>query len=359
MNEREEINEERVKKKSLTGSLIKAGVVTLGIITGISALYKIDQTEQAVITQFGKPVKVILNHIEEAWGDEVKETYEKEELSIDEGPGLKVKLPFIQNVRRYDRRLLRWNGYPEEIPTKDKKYIWIDATARWYIKDPLKFLRTVGTEEQAHARLDDIIDAATRNAITKMDLIEIVRTDNRGMQVAEEELRETIKVGKVYEGRPKIVKEITETSRENCREYGIDIHSEGILIKGLTYVESVKEKVEDRMIAERKRIAERYLSEGQGEYERIQGMKEKDVKEIRSEAYKTARKIEGEADRKAVKIYADAYNKDTYFYRFIKTLEVYEKSLSGSRLIIGTDNPLLELMKGTTRDTTKYGNNQE
>ena len=200
----------------------------------------------------------------------------------------------------------------------------------------------------AHARLDDIIGSSTRNSITKRDLIEIVRTDNRQMRVAEEELRETTEVDRVSEGRPKIVAEITDTSKRACEDYGISIHSSGVLIKGLTYVQEVKEKVEERMIEERQRIAKKYISEGEGEYESIMGDKERDVKTILSEAYKTAQEIEGTADAEATEIYAKAFGKDPGFYRFWKTLELYEQHIGGekTRLILGTDNSLLEIIKG-------------
>ena len=337
-------------------------ILVIFLICLSSSMYVIDQTEQAVITQFGKPVRVIINPIEGREKNqtltELKNKYSKEGFAIAEGSGLRLKIPFIQSARKFERRLLRWNGYPEQIPTKDKKYIWVDCTARWHIKDPLQFLRSVGTEEQAHARLDDIIDSSTRNSITKRDLIEVVRTDNREMRVAEEELRETIKVGQVSEGRPEIVAEITEASRKSCEEYGIGIHSSGVLIKGLTYVEDVKLKVEDRMIEERERIAKKHISEGEGEYEKIMGDKERDVKTILSEAYKTAQEIEGVADAKATEIYAKSFGKDPDFYRYWKTLTLYEEHLGGenTRLILGTDNPLLNLIKGQifeTKDGTK------
>lgn len=332
---------------------IIAIVVLIVLIIFLStSMYVVDQTEQAVVTQFGKPVRVIVNQIEgrnrQQVTAELKEKYAKEGISFAEGAGLHFKVPFIQNVRKFERRLLRWNGYPEQIPTKDKKYILVDCTARWYIKDPLQFLRSVGTVEQAHARLDDTIDSGTRNSITKRDLIEIVRTDNREMRVAEEELRETAQVSPVTEGRPKIVAEITQAAIQACEVYGIGIHSSGVLIKGLTYVQEVKDKVEERMIEERQRIAKKYLSEGEGEYESIMGNKEREVKTILSEAYKTAQEIEGEADAKATEIYAKTFGKDPEFYRFWKTLELYEQNLAGekTRLILGTDNSLLELIKG-------------
>jgi len=326
-----------------------------------SSMYTVDETQQAVVTQFGKPVRVIINPIKGRRRQEtltrLKDKYTKEGIVVAEGAGLRLKVPFIQSVRKFERRLLRWNGDPEQIPTKEKKYIWVDTTARWYIEDPLQFLEVVGTEEQAHTKLDDIINSSAKNSITKRDLIEIVRTDNRDMMVAEEELRETTKVSRVTEGRPKIVAEITEASRKACEEYGIGIHSSGVLIKGLTYVEEVKLKVEDRMIEERMRIAKKYISEGEGEYEKIMGDKEREVKTILSEAYKTVKEIEGAADANATQIYAEGFGVDPDFYRFWKILELYEQHLGGekTRLILGTDNPLLEIIKGEilkTKDGT-------
>lgn len=330
---------------------ILAGMALVILFLGLS-LFVVDETEQAVVTQFGKPVKVILNPVDDidmqATLDQLKASYTEEGIAVSQNAGLHFKIPFLQNVTRFDRRLLRWNGLPEEIPTKDKKYIWVDCTARWTIQDPLKFMRSVGTEEQALSRLDDIIDSSTKNSITKRDLIEIVRTDNRPMQVAEEELRETIKIGQVLEGRPDIVAEITAESRKACADYGIDIHSSGVLLKGLTYVQEVKEKVELRMIEERQRIAKKYISEGDGEYQRVMGDREREVKTILSEAYKQAQQIEGEADATATQIYADAFGKDPGFYQFWRTLRLYEENLANQQthLILGTDNPLFELIKG-------------
>jgi len=349
--------EHPTKQRSVALTAVELLVVLVIVLLAFS-LYVVDQTEQAVVTQFGKPVRVIINPIEgrrkEQILSDLNAKYAKEGIAVGEGAGLRLKIPFIQNVRKFERRLLRWNGFPEQIPTKDKKYIWVDSTARWYIEDPLLFLRSVGTEEQAHARLDDIIDATARNSITKRDLLEVVRTDNREMRVAEEELQDTARVGRVTEGRPKIVAEITEASRQACEEYGIGIHAEGVLIKGLTYVQSVKEKVEDRMIEERLRIAKKYMSEGEGEYEKIMGDKEREVKIILSEAYRTAREIEGAADAKATEIYAKSFGKDPDFYRYWRTLELYEGYIGGekTKLILGTDNPLLEIIKGNVTPET-------
>jgi len=332
--------------------IITIAILVVLLILLSASMYVVDQTEQAVVTQFGDPVRVIVNPIEGRDKDQVltelRDKYAKEGIAVREGAGLRFKVPFIQRVRKFERRLLRWNGYPEQFLTKERKYILVDCTARWYIKDPLQFLRKVGTIEQAHGRLDETIDSGTKNSITRRDLIEIVRTDNREMRVAEEELRETTEVSLVSEGRAKIVAEITEAAIEACEVYGIGIHSSGVLIKGLTYIQDVKDAVELRMIEERLKIAKKYTSEGEGEYEKIMGDKEREVKTILSEAYKKAQEIEGEADAKASDIYAKAYGKDPEFYRFWKTLELYEEHLAGekTRLILGTDNSLFELIKG-------------
>jgi membrane protease subunit HflC len=305
------------KGNNMTRIITIVSLVVLVILLSAS-MYVVDQTEQAVVTQFGKPVRVIVNPIEgrnrEQILTELRDKYAKEGIAAAEGAGLRLKIPFIQSVRKFERRLLRWNGY----------------------------------EEQAHGRLDETVNPGMRNSITKRDLIEIVRTDNREMRVAEEELRETTQVSPVTEGRLVIVAEITEAARKACEVYGIGIHSSGVLIKGLIYVQDVKDTVEKRMIEERQRIAKKYTSEGEGEYEKIMGDKEREVKTILSEAYKTAQEIEGEADAKATEIYAKTFGKDPDFYRFWKTLELYEQHLGGekTRLILGTDNSLLELIKG-------------
>jgi len=347
-------NDRKDRKWKKTKAVIKGVVGIVALVTALSSLYTVDQTEQAVVTRFGRPVKVILNPLErkdkEERTREIREADIKEEISYDEGAGLYFKLPFIERATKFDRRLLRWNGYPEQIPTRDKKYVWVDTTARAYIEDPLQFLRRGATEQQFHGRLDEIIDSVTRTSITQRDLIEVVRTDNREMRIAEKELAETTKevLTEVKEGRSEIVNEITEKSKDACREYGIGIFDEGILIKGLVYVESVKETVENRMMAERERIAKKYLSQGEGEFQNIMGRKERDIMRICSEAYKKAREIEGEADAKAVEIYADAYGRDPEFYQFIRSLQLYEEALATgkTRLVIGLENPLMRNLRG-------------
>ncbi len=325
-----------------------AGAGLLSLITVNSALYVVDQTQQAVVTRFGQPKRVIVNPInQDEKTEQMRQEYKKEGIAVSEGPGLYIKAPFIDSVKRFDRRLLRWDGFPEEVPTKDKKFIFVDSTIRFNIYDPLKFLKTVGTEENAYARLDDIVDAATRNSITTRDLIEIVRTSNRKMQVSEQELATTVDVGNVSEGRAKIAQEVGTKSKEGCQPYGIEIHPNGYMIKGIIYVQTVQDKVKERMISERMRIAAKYVSEGESEYQTKMGDKEKELKRITSEAYKTAETIKGEAEAKALKIYADAYNKDHDFYNFMRTLDLYKKTLSTkTKIMIGTDNPLFRLIKG-------------
>ncbi|MBU3912978.1 MAG: protease modulator HflC [Nanoarchaeota archaeon] len=363
---REEKPEEK-KKPNMLWAAAKGAIGALTLLVASGSMYTVDQTEQAVVTQFGRPVRVIINPVDSHDRDkkvgELKARYAKDRISCSVGAGLRFKIPIIHSVDKQERRLLRWNGFPEQIPTKDKKYIWVDTTARWYIEDPLQYSRSVGTEQQAQAKLDDVVDATTRNSITKRDLIEIVRTDNRPMAVATEELRETTKVGEISEGREKIVQEVTAFSRDACKEYGMGIFESGVLIKGLVYVQGVKNSVEKRMVEERLQIAKKYTSEGNGEYKRIMGDKERELKTIASGAYKEAQLIKGQADAEATRIFAVGFReKDektgqqiTYkglgsnpeFYRFWKTLQLYEESLGGkTRLILGMDNPLMQFMKG-------------
>jgi len=357
MAEENKRNLGKMIKKRLAGLVVGATIA----LTGYSSFYTVDQTQQAIVTQFGNPVRVILNQGEirdsERKVKELKEKYQQLGISVAEGAGLRFKIPYIQSVTKFDKRLLRWNGYPEQIPTADKKYIWIDTTARFYIEDPLKFLNTVGTEEQAHGRLDDIIDASTRNSITSRNLIEAVRTDERKMRV-EVGLEETVPYEQVKEGRTKIVEEITRDADKICREkYGVRVHEEGVLIKGISYVDEVKESVEKRMMAERQRIAKKYISEGEGEAQKIMGDKDREVRTVLSEAYRTAKGIEGKADAQATEIYARAFNKDPQFYQFIRTLQLYEEGIGkDTKLIIGTDNPLFRMIKGEYGPTQKQLN---
>lgn len=299
---------------------VLSAVVILGLIVLGNSLYVVDMTEQVVVTQFGQPI-----------GDPIKT------------PGLHVKVPFVQKANVFDKRVLEWDGNPSQIPTKDKKYIWVDTFARWRIVDPLKFMQSVTNEIGAHARLDDVVDAVTRDLITGHLLLEVVRNTNRKMAVSEIDIpaqaQEEIAIG-----RTEITAEILERAAEQMPRYGIELVD--VKIKRINYVEEVREKVYDRMISERRRIAERYRSEGKGESAQIRGQKEKELQRITSEAYRIAEEIRGKADAEATSIYADAYGRDPDFYSFIQTLDSYRTTIDEeSSLILTTDSDYYRLLK--------------
>jgi len=305
--------------------IIPAIVIVAVIMLVVASVYIVKETNQAVITQFGKPV-----------GRPITEA------------GLHFKTPFIQQVRYFDKRLLEWDGDPNQIPTRDKKYIWVDTTARWKIADALKFYQSVGTERGGQARLDDVINSATRDAITRNGLVEVIRYTNRildsddGGEVTvgfAEEALERIKVG-----RQKIEQSILEKARDIVPQYGIELVD--VRIKHVSYIENVRLKVYDRMIAERKRAAEEYRSEGRGKSAEIKGKMEKELKLITSEAYRKAQGVRGRADAEATKIYAEAYSKDPEFYSFLRTLESYKDTIgSDSTLILTTNSDYFKYLK--------------
>ncbi|TKJ47810.1 HflC protein [Candidatus Aerophobetes bacterium Ae_b3a] len=296
-------------------------VVILGLIVVGGSLYTIDQTQQVVITQFGEPI-----------GDPISE------------PGLHVKIPFIQKVNSFEKRILAWDGLPTQVPTKDKRYIWVDTTARWRIVDPLKFLQTVGGERTALGRLDDIIDSATRNQITNHLLYELVRDSGREFVETEVSLEIEEELGVVQYGREKISRGILEEAALLVPQFGIELVD--VRIKRLNYVERVREGVYARMIAERERVAEEYRSEGEGVRAEIEGRRAKELQRITSEAYRTAQEIKGKADAEATKIYADAYNKGPEFYSFLRTLEIYEDTMDENTwLIMTSDSDFYKYLK--------------
>jgi len=298
-------------------------VILLLIIVLSSSFYTIDETQQVIITQFGKPV-----------GEPIKEA------------GLHFKLPFVQDVNYFEKRLLEWDGNPTEISAKDKKFILVDTYARWRIVDPLKFFKSVNNENGAQTRLDNIIDAETRNMITSNILIEVVRNSNRKMEVAEAELELSSReaIDSIRVGREKLAQAIFETAKTKVKEYGIELAD--VQIKRINYIEEVRKKVFERMIAERLRIAEKYRSEGAGKKAEIEGEMEKELQKITSEAYRTAQEIKGQADAEAVKIYAAAYERDPEFYSFLKTLESYPKTIDNKTwLILSTNSDYLKYLK--------------
>lgn len=293
-------------------------VILLVIAFGSGALYILDETQQAVITQFSKPV-----------GGPIS------------AAGLHFKTPFIQQAHFFEKRLLGWDGDPNQIPTKDKKYIWVDTTARWKIVDALKFLQSVGNEINAQSRLDDIINSATRDAVTSHLLVETVRNTNRILDAKEEEGEDVIVTEEALErievGRHELTRALLEKAKSLAPQYGIEIID--VRIKRVNYVEDVRNKVYDRMIAERKRAAEKYRSEGKGKSAEIQGQVAKELKQITSEAYRQAQIITGKADAEAINIYAKAYSQDPGFYSFLKTLETYQTTIDEkSTLVLTTDS---------------------
>lgn len=297
------------------------GVVLIGFFLLTETFYIVDETQQAVITEFGDPV-----------GKSITEA------------GLYLKKPFIHKVNSFDERLLTWDGKATQISTKDKKYIWMDITARWRIVDPLEFLQSVGNERSAQARLDDIIDSATRDQIAAHLLYEIVRNSNREFVTAEASVEEREKIGRVEKGRETITRRILEEATKLTPQHGINLVD--VRVKRINYVEQVRKKVYDRMISERERVTQRYRSQGRGEAEEIAGKREKELQKITSRAYKRAQIIKGRADAKATKIYSQAHSKDPEFYSFLQTLDTYQKSLSGnSTIILTTDSDVYRYLK--------------
>ena len=266
-------------------------------------------------------------------------------------PGLYFKVPLIQEVIRFEKRWLEWDGDRNQIPTKDKKYIWMDAYARWRIKDPVEFYKSVRDESGAQTRLDDIIDGEVRNVVASHDLIDIVRMSSRAFELSDEEQDEahqeedqfTTKVG-----RDRLAAIVLQKAAQVMPAYGIELAD--VQFKRVNYVESVQEKVFDRMISERKRIAQRFRSEGQGKAAEIEGTIERELRTIDSEAYRKAEEIRGRADGEAAAIYAAAYNKDANLYEFLKTLEAYRSVIDEhTDLVLSTDSDLLRLLQSRER----------
>lgn len=298
-------------------------LIALLVVAGFlfyASAYVVDETEQVVITQFGKVV------------DEPKTE-----------PGLYFRLPFVQRPNYFLKNIQAWDGEPGQIPTRDKTYLWVDAFARWRIDDPVAFFKTVTDRFSGLKRLDDIINPAVRNAVTSHELIETVRNSNRSMTTLEG--KGSSQPNLITTGREKLNDMILKASQPKLNRFGIELID--VKMKRVNYVKQVRDSVYGRMIAERKQMAEKIRSEGQGEAKRIMGQKERDLREIRSEAYEKAEEIKGDADAKATEIYADAYNSDPEYYSFTKSLSVYQESLDKkSNLVLSTDSELLRYLKG-------------
>ncbi len=299
-------------------------LLAIALITVFSAAYTVNETQQVVITQFGRAI-----------GSPITEA------------GLHFKLPLIQHANYFPKNLLEWDGDPGQIPTLDKTYIWVDTFARWRIVDPLKFFETVGNETFAQARLDDIIGPAVRNFISSYPLIETVRTTNRQLDTFDIVVGhkvESINLPKIKYGRRKILEGVLKQAQSKLKGFGIQVVD--VEIKRLNYVEQVRKSVYSRMIAERKQIAEKFRSEGHGEALKIEGDMNKELKRITSEAYEKAQEIKGKADAEAATIYARAYNRDPDFYSFTQSLEVYKKVMNNNTsLILSTDSEFLKYFK--------------
>ncbi|HET8538672.1 MAG TPA: protease modulator HflC [Anaeromyxobacter sp.] len=290
------------------------------------ACYTLDETEQAVITRFGEPR-----------GGAVAV------------PGLHFKLPFADRVNRFERRWLEWTGDPNQIPTRDKKYIWVDTFARWRISDPLRFFQRMRDERTARSRLDDIIDGETRNAIASYDLLEAVRATERPFE--DDEAATDLaprRPDRVAVGREKLTRRILERASAVVAEFGVELVD--VQIKRINYVDEVQVKVFERMISERRRIAERSRSEGMGRSAEIRGEKERELKAIESEAYRRAQELKGKADAEAARIYAAAFGKDPEFYSFVRTLEAYRATVDGSTSVfLGTDAEFVRYLRSSAR----------
>ena len=310
-------------------SLILLIVLALAALVLTASLYTVNEIEQVIITQFGKPV-----------GEPVTTA------------GLKMKVPFIQEVNSIDKRILEWDGSPSDMPTKDKLYISVDLFARWRIVDPLQYFLRLRDERSAQSRLDDILGSETRNAVAKHELIEIIRTTKDRVPLQDATLADpnNAAVGTlvpIQKGRQQVEADIMEAAAPKVRVFGIELLD--IRFKRINYNASVQPKIYDRMISERRQIAERFRSEGNGEAARILGNRERDLNRIQSEAYRRVEEIRGEADAKAAAIYAAAYNHSpgaVQFYEFIRTMDAYKSIIAdNTTLILSTDSDLFKFLQ--------------
>jgi membrane protease subunit HflC len=308
---------------------LKTGIAALALAIGIllyGGLYTLEEGQQAIVVQFGRPV-----------GEPVTEA------------GLHMKLPVVQEVRRFEKRLLVWDGDPNQVPTKGREFIWVDTTARWRIEDAKKFLENVASEAGAQSRLNDILDSVVRDQVSSSELVELVRSAS--WEVPEDEVlkevpkeREEELKREIARGREEITRTILAEARKIIPQYGIELVD--VRIKRLDYVESVREKVYERMISERKRIAAQFRSEGEGRSAEILGTMEKELRRIRSTAYRQVQEVQGEADAEATRIYGGAYNKDPEFFAFLRTLESYKDETNmNSVLVLTTDSDFYQYVK--------------
>lgn len=312
--------------------IIAAIVIFLGFYTIGEVFFIVSESDQVILTQFGNPVGSAITK-----------------------PGLHFKLPFVQVANYFEKRFIPWDGEPNQIPTKDKRFIWVDTYARWRISDPLLFLQRLKDERKAITRIDDILDGETRNVVARYELIELVK---KGVVQEISSGSEPIATSASNEaslqinyGRDHLAREVLKTATKPLLEMGIELLD--FRFKRINYVDAVRKEVYARMISERKRIAEEYRSEGHGEAARIEGEKERAMRTIYSEAYKQAQQIRGQAEAKATEIYANAYSKDPNFYRFTKTMDTYRAAFqTNTSVVLSTESDFLEKLTGE-RKTTK------
>jgi membrane protease subunit HflC len=301
-------------------------IVTVAIFTILlfNSYFILDETQQAIVTQFGKPV-----------GDPRT------------SPGVNFKIPFLHKVQFFDKRYLEWDGDKNQVPTKDKKFIFIDTYARWEITNPLQFFIRLRDERSAQSRLDDILDGETRNAIASHDLLDIVRSTNRDPEITEDFMEEIEVLQDISVGRDEIERIVLEKANERTADLGVRILD--FRFKRMNYVDDVRDRVYDRMISERNRIADQFRSEGQGRARVIEGNKERDLAQIQSEAFREAEEIKGRADAEATAIYASAYNKNRQsieLYKFLRTMESFEKSMDESTsIVLSTDSEFFKYLR--------------
>ena len=307
----------------MNAKTIASIIIGLTILTTLStSVYVTNEAQQVIITQFGRPI-----------GEVVTDA------------GLHMKVPFIQAANYFEKRFLEWDGVANQVPTRDKRFIWVDTYARWRISNPLLFFQRLRDERGAETRISAILDGETRNAVARHDLVEVVRNSNREPdEILLDAEEETAILEQIQLGREAITREILEAAQSSFNDLGIEILD--VRFKRINYVEEVQVDVFQRMIAERQRIASRYRSEGEGETARIDGERERELQRIQSLAYREAEEIRGQADGEATRIYAAAYNRDDDFYAFIKSLETYELTADPSSiLILTTDSELLRFVK--------------
>ena len=300
----------------------------IGLLLAKPAMFVVDQAEQVIIVQFGQPVGEVITE-----------------------PGLHWKKPFIQDVRRFDKRIMPWDGDVSQVPTLGREFILVDATARWKIADPLKFMQSVRDESGARTRLDDIIDSVVRDIISGTDLEEIVRSADWDVDVktlAEEGVAiGEVDLDKPKKGRERLEQEILAAAAKQTPELGIELVD--VRLKRINYIDSVRAQVENRMVSERQSIAERFRSEGQGRSQEILGEMERELRTIRSEAERQAAEIRGKADAEATRIYGESYGADPEFYAFLSTLESYRSMGANTTLMLGADSEFFRYLESTRK----------